>query len=69
METKMAYLGDSSLCEDGISPWAGNFPYKHKNLSAPPPPQSSQCYCRLNSNKYTAVNKIFSSDFNLRMPL
>ena len=34
METKMAYLGDSSLCEDGISPWARNFPYKHKN---PPP--------------------------------
>ena len=35
METKMAYLGDSSLCEDGISPWAGNFPYKHKNPPSP----------------------------------
>ena len=42
METKMAYLGDSSLCKDGISPWVGNFPYKNKNPSAllqfPPPP-------------------------------
>ena len=68
METKMAYLGDSSLCKDGISPWAGNFPYKNKNPSAllpfpPPPPQRAQCYCYWNTGYVIAG----STQTNLRL--
>ena len=64
----MAYAGDSSLCEDGISPWAGNFPYKHKNPSAPlqvPPPVGSvreknlSVAIALFAETGTVVNKIF----------
>ena len=74
----MAYLGDSSLCKDGISPWAGNFPYKNKNPSAllpfPPPNGLSVIATGTQAMLLPAQLKQiygceFSTDFNLRMSL
>ena len=72
METKMAYLGDSSLCKDGISPWVGNFPYKNKNPSAllqfpPPPPPTGSVLLPAQLKQIYGCE--FSTDFNLRMSL